>query len=134
MAFGIGEFLAVVIVTEVAVPPLLTDARCVGDTFGVDIGIDELLRLVLFNDKSLRRLCADSGRYRCGDVEHGIFCIKFVADVDIIVAAVVGIVAVVSYRLLFKLPVLLFRLLLDGGPDGLRELTKFRPVGGFGAK
>lgn len=72
LAFGIGEFLAVLVVM-VTVAPLLTDARCVGDTFGVDVGIDELLRVVLFNDKSLRRLCADSGRYRFGDVEHGIF-------------------------------------------------------------
>lgn len=38
-----------------------------------------------------------------------------------------------SHRL-FKLLVLLLRLLFDGGPDGLRKFTKFRPVGGFGAK
>lgn len=48
LVFGIGEFLAVLV--------------RVGDAFGVEMGIDELLRLALFNDKSLRRLCADSGR------------------------------------------------------------------------
>lgn len=124
LAFGIGEFLAAT--AAAAATAVVVVARCVGDTFGVDIGIDELLRLVLFNDKSLRRLCADSGRYKFGDVEFGVFCIKFDATVgDAIVT--------VSYRP-FKLPVLLFKLLLDGGPDGLREFTKLRPVGGFGAK
>lgn len=35
----------------------------VGDIFvGVEIGIDELLRLVLPNEVSLRKLCTDSGR------------------------------------------------------------------------
>lgn len=75
-------------------------------------------------------------------MELDVFCIKFdavaVADIVIVDAAdggvVVVVIIVVSYRLLFKLPVLLFRLLLDGGPDGLREFTKLRPVGGFGAK
>lgn len=33
-----------------------------------------------------------------------------------------------------KLPVLLLKLLFDGGPDGLRVVMEFRPVGGFGAK
>lgn len=58
----------------VVLTPFVVVARCVGDTFGVDIGIDELLRLlVLFNDKSLRKLCAESGRYRFGDVGLGVF-------------------------------------------------------------
>lgn len=50
LLFGTGEFLAGFV--------------RVGDAFGVDdIGIDELLRFVLFNEFiSLRRLCADSGR------------------------------------------------------------------------
>lgn len=60
LAFGIGEFLAVFV--------------RIGDVFvGVDIGIDEPLRLALFSDKSLRKLCADSGRYRFGDVEFVVF-------------------------------------------------------------
>lgn len=70
LAFGIGEFLAAAAAAAVATLMLVAPfvvvvvvARCVGDTFGVDIGIDELLRLlVLFNDKSLRKLCAESGR------------------------------------------------------------------------
>lgn len=79
MAFGIGEFLAATAAataaaaaTLILVAPLFVvdddvvadaDARCVGDTFGVDIGIDELLRLlILFSEKSLRKLCAESGR------------------------------------------------------------------------
>ena len=33
-----------------------------------------------------------------------------------------------------RLPVLLLRLRFDGGPDGLRCVIEFRPVGGFGAK
>lgn len=74
MAFGIGEFLAAATTAAVMVVTLpFVVARCVGDTFGVDIGIDELLRLVFVRDKSLRRLCADSGRYRFGDVELGVF-------------------------------------------------------------
>ena len=71
----------------------------VGDNFVADdIGIDEL-RLVLPSEVSLRKLCADSGRY------------KFVVD---------------SFRDEFgldrpaKLPVDLLRLLFDGGPEGLR--------------
>ena len=66
LVFGTGEFLAGLV--------------RVGDAFGVDIGIDELFRFALFNDISLRRLCADSGRYRFGDVEaFGLdFCIDAV--------------------------------------------------------
>lgn len=73
-------------------------------------------------------------------MELVVFCIKFDAAADaeaVMVEAALGVIVAVddaSYRLLFKLLVLLFRLLLDGGPDGLREFTKFRPVGGFGAK
>jgi len=83
----------------------------VGEPFVDDTGIEEF-RLVLPND-SLRRLCAESGRTKLGDV---------------------------SFRTELgperptRLPVLLLRLLLDGGPDGLRGLTKLRPVGGFGAR
>lgn len=64
LVFGTGEFLAGL-------------AR-VGDAFGVDTGIDELFRFPLFRDISLRRLCAESGRYRFGDVDAiGVFCMEF---------------------------------------------------------
>lgn len=84
----------------------------VGDIFVDDIGIDEL-RLVLPNDVSLRKLWADSGLTRLGD---GSFLTELGPDRPI------------------RLPVLLLRLLLEGGPDGLRVFIKLRPVGGFGAK
>lgn len=90
-----------------------------GDTLLDEIGIDEPLRLVLPSDVSLRKLCAESGRFKLdgvsGFVEIG-FCIELGPERPI------------------KLLVLLLRLLLEGGPDGLFEFTKFRPVGGFGAK
>lgn len=87
----------------------------VGDTLAIgvdDTGMDEL-RLVLPSDDSLRRLCAESGRFRLGEV---------------------SLRTELGPERPTRLPVLLLRLLFDGGPDGLRGLTKFRPVGGFGAK
>lgn len=84
----------------------------VGDTLADEIGMDEL-RLVLPSEDSFRMLCAESGRTRLGEVS---FFTELGPDRPI------------------RLPVLLLRLLFDGGPDGLRGLTKLRPVGGFGAK
>lgn len=83
----------------------------VGEPFVDDTGMEEL-RLVLPND-SLRRLCAESGRTKLGDV---------------------SLRTELGPERPTRLPVLLLRLLLDGGPDGLRGLTKLRPVGGFGAR
>lgn len=88
----------------------------VGDVFGVDIGIDELFRLDAFSDPSFRMLCAESDRYNVdGETES--------VDDELMV---------VSKRA--RLPVLRLRLLFDGGPDGLFDATKLRPVGGFGAR
>lgn len=84
----------------------------VGELLADDTGIEEL-RLVLPSEDSLRKLCAESGRTKLGDVS---FRTELGPDRPT------------------RLPVLLLRLLLDGGPDGLRGLTKLRPVGGFGAK
>lgn len=84
---------------------LLADAET-----GMD---DELVRLLLPSDDSLRILCAESGRLRLGGL---------------------SLRTELGPERPIRLPVLLLRLLLDGGPDGLRGLTKLRPVGGFGAK
>lgn len=101
-----------------------------------DIGIDELRPHCPSNDESLRILCADSGRLKLVKLS---FFTDDGPDRPI------------------KLPVLLLKLRLDGGPDGLLWLMLLlliaialvmlvvvvvddddaivvRPVGGFGAK
>lgn len=86
-------------------------------TFDADTGIDDVRLLQLLSDESLRRLCADSGRFMLGD--RSFFVTELGPERPI------------------RLPVLLLRLRFEGGPDvppPIRCALELRPVGGFGAK
>lgn len=96
----------------------LGNGECIGlGGDGLDLaemGIDELL-LFPPNDESFRQLCAESGRWRLGDE----LLLSFFTELG-------------GPDRPIRLLVLLFKLRLDGGPDGL-NFPFTLPVGGFGA-
>lgn len=97
----------------------------VGVVCRVATGIDEL-RLLL-SDESLRSDCADSGRFRLAAMSRRDTELGPVVERELFELAPA-----------MRLPVLLLRLRLDAGPDGLFRgpvgVVGLRPVGGLGAR